>query len=476
MALLALAGALAVLALVLAGESPSDRPAGSLIAEAPSPSADGGPPDAGGSAALDVDYAALASCATVQPASASGSDQAGATPPEVVVDPASSGDRRALSRLTRRGAARVERLRGLSFDDPLDVAFLDDRTLGRRIGKLASTETRPRLAELEERLLIELGAIPAGTDLEKVQKQALESQVAGLYVPRTKELLVRSGDRKPGTVEELTVAHELEHALADQALGLPLPERGKPSKSDSIAARQALIEGDATLSMQLYATEEVSLGDQLGLSGDEGLADADADFAELPDFLQRQLVFPYTGGLAYVCELAARDGVGAIDEAYVEPPQSTWEIMFPGADPGARPERPGGSASPGEEWRREVTGQIGAAELSWLFAAPGGETDRALVGAGAAVREWTGGEATLWTKGEQTAVGVSLTAAGPRLCGAVRDWYAAANPGAEIEDPGPNALLARTDDRTGVVFCLPGTVRVGIAPRLDQASALASSR
>ena len=190
--------------------------------------------------------------------------------------------------------------------------------------------------------------------------------MVGLYLPGPGELLVaRSGEA--GALEAITLAHELEHALADDALGLPIPRGGKPSDSDADLAAQALVEGDATLTMELYALRYVDLGEQLSLSGVAGAGD---DLEELPDFFQRQLLYPYAAGFAYVCGLYAEGGWEAVDDAYRNPPASTAELLDPGLRPRELTEPPPGGRL-AKPWRSTLRSDVGAAELSWLFAAPG---------------------------------------------------------------------------------------------------------
>lgn len=416
-----------------------------------------------------IDPEVLLSCAEVQPASGS------RTPPVVSVAPASVGDRGELRRLTRRVATRVQRLRGLSFERPIEVAFLGEEALTSRVESLTRTETKPRQLAATEGALVALGAIPADADLERLLGETLSGQIAGLYVPETGELLVRAGGGPPGPVEELTVAHELEHALADQALGLPVPERLVPSRSDAIGAALALVEGDATLTMQLYAERHLSIGDQLGLLFDDGLADAERDFDEIPDFLQRQLLFPYTEGLAYTCARAAGRDIAAIDRAYREPPRSTWEILFPERDPGRLPLDPPELGEPGSDWSLAERTQLGAAELSWLFAAPGGDPSRGLDAPDELVSGWRGSTLEIWTEGSEVALGASFASRGRKLCGAVVAWYRERDPDAAVSAGERNGPLFRGADQVAAVRCGSSSVRIGIAPDARAARALAAA-
>src|SRR5690606_36310905 len=102
------------------------------------------------------------------------------------------------------------------------VDFLTRPELHAGLDELLTEDADPARDDAYERLLVGLGAVPAGTDLPTVRRQLLDDQVAGFYSPDTGELVVRvPDDGEVGTLDTITLAHELQHALADQALGLP---------------------------------------------------------------------------------------------------------------------------------------------------------------------------------------------------------------------------------------------------------------
>ena len=171
---------------------------------------------------------------------------------------------------------RVERLRDLEFGRPVEARFLSAEELRTRLEELVAKEVPPAEVAREAEVLEELGAIPPASDLYEITEEALGSQVVGLYDTRSGELLVQSSPdpAAPGreaedvaglsSEEEITVAHELEHALADQAL--EIRERvGDRAEVDRELAYASVVEGDATLLMELYALAYVCLADQLSL-------------------------------------------------------------------------------------------------------------------------------------------------------------------------------------------------------------------
>ena len=118
-----------------------------------------------------------------------------------------------------------------------------------------------------------------------------------------------------------------------------------------------------------------------------------------PHFISRQLRFPYQEGMTFVCSQFLNGGWDAVDELYSNPPVSTVEILFPdrvGQAPVALPE-PAAPAAPWIEARRDT---FGAAELMFLFEAPGNDEDRALADPLGAAAVWAGGEYRLYVDGD----------------------------------------------------------------------------
>lgn len=397
----------------------------------------------------------------------------------------------APGKLVDQVSAQVERLRELRYERPVEVRFLSAERLADRLSVLLRKELPEGPVEREGEVLELLGAIRPGSDLLGLESDALGSQVIGLYDPETKELLVlRSG--KPDAEELITLAHELEHALADQQLGLDTPKG--LAAADRALARVSVIEGDATLTMTRYALAELGLG-ELGSLGESSVPGAERQFDRLPDYIQRSLLFPYLEGLRLVCYQWLTGGWKAVDRLYAHSPPSTYQVMFPvsyGDGPPADPRPPGRLDPP---WRQRARRELGAAELSWLFAAPGGDPEARIAAPveplptpgeqRAAEQEgprryasaWRGGELELWARGRESALGISLVEAGGTnlLCGGLAGWYIARFPDAdrELSDAAPDAIAFRQPGRTAILTCEGREVRMGIAPDEETARRVA---
>ncbi len=372
-------------------------------------------------------------------------------------------------------AERVEEIRGLSFDGEVQAEFLGPEEFAEEVRRTFEEDYDPASADLDQRILTALGAIPRGTDLRSLYRELISTQAIGFYNPETGQIVVRAepGEELSPTAQ-VTLAHEIEHALSDQHFGLP--ELDGAEDSDAARANLALIEGGASLAMQQFTGRSLGPGAQLQLGLDPSLAQSQEQLATYPHYLQRDLTFPYEEGLAFACELHTGGGWPAIDDAYSRPPTTSAQILWPERwrEGEGAVEPPAGAAVP-EGWMQARTTTIGAADLLWLFEAPGDDPDAALDEPLERVAEWAGGRLRLLTRDTDSAVEVSLV---PRsgesdLCDSIATWYRAAHPdGQESAAAEGERLAVDGEDQDAVLRCSEGLVRLTIAPELDTARAL----
>lgn len=384
---------------------------------------------------------------------------------------------RARSRI-KTIAERVEALRGRRFSKPVRVRFLAGKDIAYRYADPVLDSFQTPFFDAESRLLSTLGAVFSSLDLQRMTHRAMSKGLLGLYLPRQKRLFVRGArSDRISAEEQFTLSHELNHALMDQVVGLPV---AAPPRLDAILARTAVIEGDASLTMHRYAARHLRRNQQFAVLRDPPEPHGPtAELAKIPHYLARQGMFPYEEGLRFVCRLYLRGGWKAVDEAHRDPPASTAEILFPEryfADERAR-EATGLGALP-RPWKLIDVQDFGAADLLWLFEAPSGDRERALDRPLRRAAGWAGGERHLWFKGRETAVGMAFVqhAGAPDLCGSLRAWYRASFPGARrVAVRAGEALAARGVVQSAIVWCSGDRVRVGIAPSLELARTLAGT-
>jgi hypothetical protein len=225
-------------------------------------------------------------------------------------------------------AHRVEALRELRFTalpKPVPVSAATARREG-----LEDFDKQYPVAQrrADETIYKLLGLIAPSDDLRTLTGSLFEQGVLGYYDPRDGRLRVVTGTGTSTRVLwEMTLAHELTHALEDQRFSFPDENAGN---DDRALARTALIEGTATWMMYAYVQRDFSSEETLGSL----VGAAFQDTGDLPPFLEAQLTFPYLGGEAFVEDLRARaDGRwDLVNTAYrLRMPVSTEQILHPDA-------------------------------------------------------------------------------------------------------------------------------------------------
>jgi hypothetical protein len=288
-------------------------------------------------------------------------------------------------------AHRVEALRGLRFTTlpkPVPVTAATARREG-----LEDFDKQYPLAQrrADETIYKLLGLIAPDDDLRTLTGSLFEQGVLGYYDPRDGRLRVVTGSGTSTRVLwEMTLAHELTHALEDQRFSFPDSSAGSDDRS---LARTALIEGTATWMMYAYVQRHFSSEETLGSL----LGAAFEDSGDLPPFLEAQVTFPYLGGEAFVEDLRDRaDGRwDLVNTAYrLHMPASTEQILHPEAYLGAQEPAPVRIRNV-LGWHRATAGTWGELQTRELLARAGGNSSEAAAG-------WGGDRYELWQSGDKS--------------------------------------------------------------------------
>ena len=201
-----------------------------------------------------------------------------------------------------------------------------------------------------ELVLKKFGLLPHSFNLETFLVALLKEEVAGYYDPKTRT--VNLLDWVPMEEQEPVMAHELTHALQDQAINLqkwmkkgdkdlgeirkdPTPEDIENDEVDN--AREAVVEGQAQAMMFQYAlaptghtiTNSPTL---VGAMEDETLTGTAGTkvFNDAPIFMKESLTFPYSYGMDFVIKLMQAGGKEkAFAGVLQNPPHTTRQIMQP---------------------------------------------------------------------------------------------------------------------------------------------------
>jgi hypothetical protein len=356
---------------------PTAAPAASLTPDTPAPTAVG--PAVG---------AATSAPATRLPASAA--------PPTVVAAQATAAvNPQALERV-KSVAAEVRQLEPRSL---VVTEFLNQHQLKDLVVQLFDRDYPAEEREADQRLLVTLGLVREDQSVVTEWLSLYEEQIAGMYDDDTKKLYVIGDAPTFGPNDRVTFAHEFVHALQDQYFNLSAMTPKHSDNHDRTLAIHALIEGDATLAMALYAGRELTREElaQLGASGNSSRLDS------TPLILRTELIFPYTDGLRLVRRVHARGGFRAVDQAYADPPISTEQVLHP--EKYDRREAPTSvslpdlSSAAGEGWQHLMTNTLGELYLRAVIEQHLGSDKASIAAAG-----WGGDRWQLLTRGGETAL------------------------------------------------------------------------
>lgn len=227
--------------------------------------------------------------------------------------------------------SQVTQIRGLNAREQVGRELISPDDLERIVVEDFFSEYTDEEARKDLLILSTLGLLPDGFDLLDFYNRLYSEQIAGFYDDEIEKIFVVKGSDFTGS-EKMTYAHEFTHVLQDQVYdlseGLDLNDEDCEADSERCAAIQALIEGDATKTELLWFQDFASQQDYLDLlkfynSFETPVLDS------APVYISADLYFPYEKGLTFVEYLYEQGGFDAIDEAYLNPPVSTEQIIHP---------------------------------------------------------------------------------------------------------------------------------------------------
>jgi hypothetical protein len=321
------------------------------------------------------------------------------TPPPATPTSQSAEDERA----DRRVAAllyQVSALRELAANGPVHARVIDRTQMLEQVKRQVRTQVPPNAIRGESDFLSAFEFVPADFDYEAEVYRLIQSQIAGYYEPDEKVMFLMAD--LSDDEAEVTLAHELIHALQDQHYDLG-PKLGyRADGNDEQSAFHCLAEGDATSLMLDYSLRrhgQVALAipdDKLRLEIVTSMA-VSPELASFPRVLRDSLVSPYVDGILFVHALRRRGGWAAVDAVWRNPPRTTEQVLhLDKLDAREPPEALPVPSAPllGSGWHAthtDVYGEQGirVALEEWM---PRQVAARAAAG-------WAGDRSVVWTRG-----------------------------------------------------------------------------
>lgn len=250
----------------------------------------------------------------------------------------------------------AEKYRGLKCLHGVPSGSLKEDMLRTKMRLAFEEELPPAKMRPLEATLKAFGFIPGSMDLGKYYPELLTSQVGGYYDPRRQYLVIvqreggllgkeakaKLGEALASRMEETVLVHELTHALQDQHFNLRKFMLEDPL-SDAAAARTALVEGDATLTMYNFfgqmKMEEMPLAEELVtklIQDPKQLMAMTPDMPgakemeNAPAYFRDGMLFSYMQGFVFCMNVKKLGGQALLDYAFTDdPPRSTEQIIHP---------------------------------------------------------------------------------------------------------------------------------------------------
>jgi hypothetical protein len=304
--------------------------------------------------------------------------------------------------------AEVARLRGLKFLRPVPVTLESPAKVAAELLRTSGEDASGKAALTHQaRALVQLGELHEGVDLYAQLRSVQAESVLGFYVPgkppRKGRLYVRS-DRGLDPYARIVLSHELTHAVTDQHFDLTHADKLSAGDADDRAtAYSALVEGDATVLMQVYQAQALPPQEQEAANR-AGASERTPKLDAAAPIVRESLLFPYAAGSAFVRTLFQRGGWDAVNRAYRDPPTSTEQLLHVDKYLGKRDvpqdvKVPDLRGTLGSGWREGTRNEWGEFDTRLLLEGtfPVTTAERAAAG-------WDGGELRSFEKGKGTAV------------------------------------------------------------------------
>jgi hypothetical protein len=263
----------------------------------------------------------------------------------------------------------IARIRGLRPAGNVDLRFMSQDQLGQYFHDAFDRDYTPSERARDQKLLATLGLIRPEQDLTAIILSLLTEQVIGFYDDDSRRMYLIGEVAEPTAASKVTFAHEFVHALQDQHFNLKALNPPDSDNDDRSGAIHALVEGDATLTMSLFARNELSEQERREYLQSQSAGDSGA-LEQAPLVLRVELLFPYVDGLRFVQSLYRAGGFAALDAAFRNPPQSTEQVLHPekytAQEAPATMDLPDLATALGEGWRQTATNTLGELDFRIL--------------------------------------------------------------------------------------------------------------
>ncbi|WP_435118546.1 Hvo_1808 family surface protein [Halolamina sp. C58] len=251
-----------------------------------------------------------------------------------------------LNATVARAMARVEVIRELEFNTTVPVDIVSRSAFANSSGNSSYSEAFRAFDNAKFEALFLIGEEEGSLAVQQSNRGAT---VGGYYSPAADSIVLVTDNETTLQVDELTLGHELVHAVQDQKFDLG---NFSSQTRDGANANSGLIEGDANYVQQQYRERCGEGGawngtclrpEASGGGGGGGPANIGVYFVNYQ---------PYSDGPTFIAAQKRQGGWDAVNDLYDAPPQSAEQVIHPeryGTDPPTEVEL---ADEHGENWER----------------------------------------------------------------------------------------------------------------------------
>ncbi|WP_049979935.1 Hvo_1808 family surface protein [Halolamina rubra] len=274
-----------------------------------------------------------------------------------------------LNATIARAKARVEVIRGVEFDMDVPVEIVPRSEFANSSSNVSYSDAYRTFDNATYEALFLIGEETSSIETQQANRGA---SVAGYYSPSADSIVLVTDNESSLQVDELTLGHELVHAMQDQEFDLT---NFSSRTRDGANANSGLIEGDANYVQYRYEERcgEGGVWNGTCLSPDTGGSGGAAPPNMGVYFLNYQ---PYSDGPAFVAEQKREGGWEQVNDLYDAPPESAEQVIHPelyGEDPPTEVELADQHAGDWERVRpdrRPDYAEVGQSGVAAMFAYP----------------------------------------------------------------------------------------------------------
>lgn len=225
---------------------------------------------------------------------------------------------------------QVVPLRGLAPLAQVPRTFMNHEQLRAYFTAELAQQWPPEAEQRDRAVLRALDMDPGAADMRGAQIDSMVKSVLGFYDHATKQLVVVTDRAQMGVRDRVTYAHEFTHSLQDQHYDLAKLFARVEGNADAQMALKGLVEGDATLTMAIYARAHFSAADIASYQLEQFQSlDLSGLWLGGGPLVESAAAFPYREGASFVATLYQLGGWKAVEQAFARPPRSTEQVLHP---------------------------------------------------------------------------------------------------------------------------------------------------